>query len=151
MSKQVAEIDKFYIDLPDKEAFEISDNSQHNSHTSNNLKLNFDFLKEIANGDKSFMRDFLQTYVHEIEMAINDMNNYELSAESVEYKKVLHKIKPSLEMVGLLSLRTQVEHFEKQHLITSEDIKQINDTILPPMQNSLTIIEKILSRKEIEL
>lgn len=97
-------------------------------------------LKEMSRGNEEFVNRMLEIFTETTHQAIKDFEEA-LEADDVErINKVAHKIKPSIDNMGINSLKLTIRELEKFSPIHSTDVslkqlvKEVCDTLLVVME-----------------
>jgi PAS domain S-box-containing protein len=77
------------------------------------------YLMKFSNGDKSFVRDVLTTFLKDAPDAINKLEKFLSEGNSLEAANILHRFKPNLETLGLQNLRNDAIFLENELKDTS--------------------------------
>lgn len=113
-----------------------------------NEKINLEYLKEISDGDDSFVEDMIQSFITQTPRMFSEMEEFINYDDYTAAAKQAHKIKPTFEYVGLTETRNKVEILEYA-LKNGEEknviVKMVND--LKPLVESATKELKKLTRK----
>jgi hypothetical protein len=105
---------------------------------------NLSLLKEFADGDEEFMLEILGIYQGETPQAIQKIKALTASQEWEELRKVVHKLKSSLSMIGLndlLSIVTTMEQNIKEQ-INLEDLAGLSSQVIDQCQQSLPEVDQ---------
>lgn len=70
------------------------------------------YLKNVCNGDKTFMRDMVETFITNTPSAINEMQKWANRAEWLKVGQIAHRIKPSISFMGLEKLKPIIKNLE---------------------------------------
>ncbi|UII25240.1 ATP-binding protein [Fulvivirga maritima] len=70
------------------------------------------YLKSICDGDKTFMRDMIETFLMNTPPTINEMQKWINKAEWFKVGNLAHKIKPSITFMGIESLKPLIKNIE---------------------------------------
>ncbi|MBL3655695.1 PAS domain-containing hybrid sensor histidine kinase/response regulator [Fulvivirga sediminis] len=70
------------------------------------------YLKSICDGDKTFMRDMIETFLLNTPPTINEMQKWINKAEWLKVGHLAHKIKPSITFMGIDSLKPLIKNIE---------------------------------------
>ncbi|MTI20120.1 response regulator, partial [Fulvivirga sp. RKSG066] len=70
------------------------------------------YLGSICNGDKTFMREMVETFIANTPSAINEMQKWSHEAEWVKVGQTAHRIKPSIAFMGLESVKPIIKNIE---------------------------------------
>lgn len=85
--------------------------------------INLDFLTEISDGNEAFFNDFIHLFLKNAPLSITDMEQAFKNKEWETLRQAAHKIKPSLNYVGLKEISkaaARVEEFAKKMMQLDE-------------------------------
>lgn len=74
--------------------------------------INLEYLSTICNGDKTFMKEMVDTFVQNTPSAVNEMQKWSHATEWGKVGRIAHKIKPSIGFMGISSLKSTVIDLE---------------------------------------
>ncbi len=92
-------------------------------------------LRTISSGDELFFHEMITLFIDQSESAVQDIKHEFASGNHAKVVGILHKIKPSVMVMGVNSVAEMIQQIE--HLEFSENNK-------PTLTSLLTNIEKIL-------
>lgn len=103
---------------------------------------NFYNLKNIqilSRGDKDFMRKMLSIFIGQTETTIPLIQKAFDEKNYAEIAKLIHKIKPSIQAIGITSIESEVKQLE---LITIEQNKELPDlySLFEKIKQTLEIV-----------
>ena len=84
----------------------------------------------------------MEIYIEEVNEALVIISKSLKDENVTSFKKVIHKIKPSLEMVGLLDIKTKIETYEQGEASLTK-MKHLCEAILPSVKDSVEIVETL--------
>lgn len=102
----------------------ISNNEKHSSERITNLT----FLKEMSDDSDSFVNDFIILFLQNAPESLQSMQNHSKNKNWEQLRQVVHKIKPSLNYIGLKEIYTlsaTVEDYCRQGI----HLDEINDMV----------------------
>lgn len=114
----------------------------------NNALLNYDRLKELYGDDKEYATIMIQTFLDEVVPDFAIMNEIVAQQDTKALIKYIHKLKPTLGMVGLISLEVQMKQFEikvKQES-TINILQPLWNNFQQGMENAVPLLEAELQR-----
>lgn len=79
---------------------------------SPNTLIDLSYLENISGGDKTFMREMIETFITNTPQAINEMEKWSHQAEWHKVGQTAHRIKPSIGFMGLKELKPTVQLIE---------------------------------------
>jgi len=90
----------------------------------NEEKVNYDFsnLISISKGDDEFVEKMISLFIRQTSQACDDISNFISENNFNEVHKLIHKIKPNIEFMGITSIMNQVKELE----ILSKDPNDID-------------------------
>ena len=112
------------------------------------IELNRACLNELYGDDKDYAADMFRTFLSEVVPDFNSLADLIKSNERESLAKAVHKLKPTLGMVGLTELEKRMFDFEDRIRQPSE-IKELLDTwknIFKDINQSLPIIRNELAK-----
>lgn len=100
-----------------------SDNTDEKIETLYSLEK----LEDIARGNQDFMKRMIKTFIQQAEKTMGEMKEALSAKDFVKIGKVAHRIKPNLEMMGVVSLHNQVRSLEGcvAQSITEQEIEKL--------------------------
>ena len=83
-------------------------------------KINLTYLKQIADGNESFVIEMIEMFLNKTPEAIQEMNRHYTSRNWEEFKKIAHRIKPSFGYMGMPEIQKSLswlENLEEKELL----------------------------------
>ena len=115
----------------------------------NNVKLNYDLSNIIAlsRGDNKFVEKMIELFIKQTIEACTDLDYYVSKNNFNEISKIIHKIKPNIEFMGITSIMDQVRELEKlsQNSNDIDRIKFLVTEIITKLNDAITEL-KIIKR-----
>lgn len=74
--------------------------------------IDLSYLKKISNNDKEFLKEIINSFLHNTPKAIHDIKTYLQSKNWVKMEEQIHKIKPTLTMIGMPRAREKAVEIE---------------------------------------
>lgn len=113
------------------------------------IKIDLQYLQEFSGGDLYFIRDMLETFMHEAPATFVRVQ-HEFAAQNwdVVYKGI-HKIKPSFLMLGLQKQYDQAAKAESEirsNAFDLKELKQIVDELQQDTQSIIPVIQRTLNQ-----
>lgn len=71
------------------------------------------YLKKVAEGSDEFIKEMISAFLIQTPQIIKDMNRYLNEKKWTELRGVAHKIKPSVDFMGLSNIKETVKNIEK--------------------------------------
>jgi CheY-like chemotaxis protein/anti-sigma regulatory factor (Ser/Thr protein kinase) len=106
-------------------------------------------LRSISNNNKEFMAEMIALFIHESEEAIERILIAQTLSDYTTIRKIVHKIKPSVDVIGIASIAKEIKQIEE----TSEDdidnnlFAELINTILKVLKDAISQIKsEILSK-----
>ncbi|MBI1836755.1 MAG: Hpt domain-containing protein [Flavobacteriia bacterium] len=90
-------------------------------------KTDLTFLVELSEGSNEFVREMVEEFLLQLPDTISKMQEYLDDKKWIELRNVAHKLKPSLDFMGLLSIKEIVKTLEKNC------VDQVNLELVPGM------------------
>ncbi len=94
--------------------------------TANMSEINTNHLHELYGGDETYIREMIQSFMDDIVPDFIEIDQLFLNQNQDTLAKALHKVKPTLGMVGLSNLEAQLKSIEQE--IQTSDIKSVAKT-----------------------
>ena len=94
------------------------------------------YLQSVSNGDQNFVKEMISTLKHSIPLTIKEVRHAAKEKHWSTLGKALHKISPSLSMIGLDQVKTEASRImddikkNQNHDSIPEKVERICDTIL---------------------
>jgi signal transduction histidine kinase/DNA-binding NarL/FixJ family response regulator len=96
--------------------------------------IDLSYLEEIAEGNSEFVRKMISAFLNQAPGMLNDMKKFTAEKRWKELRGVSHKIKPSLDFVGIHSLKETVGNLEKY------SAEESNLELIPGMVKEVNLI-----------
>jgi CheY-like chemotaxis protein len=93
------------------------------------VKVDLSYLKTIMSGNTDFIRDIVATFLNSMPQSVEEIRQLTKSGEWEKVSRAIHKIKPSLTMMGLQELGLHVFEIE-EGIRLEQDLKVIAQQIL---------------------
>lgn len=94
-------------------------------------RIDLEYLHEISDGDNEFLRDLLESFVNQTPAMVAELLALIKNEDWDAVAQRAHKLKPTFEYVGLISIRENMEYIEKT-------IKKNGDlSLIPGMVDNL--------------
>jgi HPt (histidine-containing phosphotransfer) domain-containing protein len=89
------------------------------------------YLKNISNDNRKFIDDMVAAFLESIPKSIEEIKTNAKAAEWMDLARAIHKIKPSLTLIGL--------HSSKEKALMVEDLAKHQKTVdrIPSLANDL--------------
>ncbi|MBI3510682.1 MAG: PAS domain S-box protein [Bacteroidetes bacterium] len=85
-----------------------------NPLSTSETNIDLTYLEQIAEGNHEFVKKMLETFLKQTPVMLEDMWKYVNEKKWKELSGVAHKMKPSLDFIGIHSLKTTVADLEKK-------------------------------------
>lgn len=108
--------------------------------SNGNKHIDLSYLKEIAEGNKDFMRKMIRAYLSQTPVMLEDMTRSISGKKWNDLRGIAHKMKPSLDFVGIHSIKQTVKDIEKfsqeeSHLeLLPEMVEEVKNTCTRAME-----------------
>ena len=99
------------------------------AQSSNTSVIDLSYLNSICHGDKAFITEMVNTFLANTPAMINQMQNWSNQANWTMVYKIAHKMKPSIDFMGIEKAKILVKEIEnsgKQNIKTDSIPEQIN-------------------------
>jgi len=70
-------------------------------------------LEELSHGDKDFIKKMLELFIEQATQTINEIKNAYTNDQMEQVKKIAHRIKPSIDTLGIILLKEDIRDIEK--------------------------------------
>lgn len=93
----------------------IESNAKSMSQIQNTAKPCFDLsgLHEISQGDQGFIKKMLELFIEQASLTIIEMRSAYTNNNFTQVKKIAHRIKPSIDSLGIVQLKEEIRDIEK--------------------------------------
>lgn len=98
-----------------------------------NKLFNLDSLKKISNGSEEFIKKMLQLFINHCPNQAQEIKTHYNDGNLIEMSKVAHSLKPTIDQLGIESLKAPIREVEK---LGKEENKSIQ------LQQLVNLIEK---------
>lgn len=117
-------------------------------NTNSSSLLNYDRLNELYGDDKEYAADMIQTFFDEVLPDFTIIDELLIQNDLDAVAEHIHKVKPTLGMVGLTDLEEQIKEFEiKVKIETNTDnLKPAWNDFQIQLKNVLPILQKELQK-----
>ena len=107
---------------------------------------NLTTIEEISGGSREFMRDMMQLFIETMPKLADDMVNSLNSGNWAGVKSVAHQVKPTMELMGVTSLKDDVVVIEKN----AQNLTDL-DIIPALVEKFYAVIQKIVEALKTEI
>lgn len=118
---------------------EINDQAPKTFTSNGNQKLidevplvDLEFLKKMSRGNKVFVMNMIEMFYSTSQPLIEQIKFYQKNNEIVKLRKTIHKMKPSVDSMGMKTLKELFIKIEND--IDSENLIEVNDNINEAMK-----------------
>ena len=88
----------------------ITENLQNNILKKNNkLLYNLKQLNLLANNNDQFVKNMILLFIDETEIALKEITEAQEKLQSEVIRKVIHKMKPSIETMGITTIKQEIK------------------------------------------
>jgi HPt (histidine-containing phosphotransfer) domain-containing protein len=117
-------------------------------NTNSSSLLNYDRLNELYGDDKEYAADMIQTFLDEVLPDFTIIDELFIQNDLDAVAQQIHKVKPTLGMVGLTDLEEQIKEFEiKVKIETNADnLKPAWNDFHIQLKKSLPLLQKELQK-----
>ena len=77
-------------------------------------KIDFSYLEKVSGNNKSFIREIAEAFIKSIPTSIQELDKHSENENWVELARVAHKIKPSITLLGVHSLKDKIVRLEDE-------------------------------------
>ncbi len=110
---------------------------------NNHTLVDFKRLKEFLNGNDTILTSTLKAIKETFQECLSDLHKIAKEEDNDNLKRVIHKLKPNLEMIGSIYLHETSLRLEKSSL-NGEQGREDLDTVIRGMKRILVIIDDYL-------
>lgn len=96
-------------------------------------------LTTMCGGDPQFMRDFIKLFVDTTPASIEQIKTLRQTQNWVEIGEILHKIKPTVELFGMMHIHNEIKLAEQagRYGKNLDQLENWLDFILPNLEESI--------------
>jgi CheY-like chemotaxis protein len=94
------------------------------------------YLMQVSEGSQEFMKKMITAFLLQTPQMLEDMTKFMEGKKWSDLRAVVHKMKPSIDFVGLRSIRETIQNLEKY------SAEEINLELIPEMIHEVKIICK---------
>jgi PAS domain S-box-containing protein len=100
-------------------------------------------LREVSHGDEEFIKKMLQLFTEQASLTIEEIKNAYSANQMEQVKKIAHRIKPSIDTLGIVALKDDIRDIEKNADAygQSEKLSQLIDKVETILTNTLDEIK----------
>lgn len=123
-------IDLVYPELRQTKAELVEEKKPVQEEKKEQRLTNLDFLRSLSENNNSFFKDFIELFLNQTPPAIDELKKYLAEKNWEMIRQAAHKMKPSLNYIGLKALHETVanlESFAKQQINLDEFPEMINE------------------------
>lgn len=111
-----------------------------------NTKLNLSSLKEMISGDMAFFKDLIQTILDTLPVELTRLGDALAESDAVMATKVLHKIRPSIDYLGIPELSR-----ERHWLHSQAEAAKVDDDYISRVAEFNAWVKQVLAKLEKEV
>jgi HPt (histidine-containing phosphotransfer) domain-containing protein len=97
---------------------------------------NLDELRAISGGDKRFMKEMVDLFITQTEASLHDIEKLRHDKDYPKLFSALHKMKPSVQVLGLKNIYSLIENAEKM---------KVSGVVPEAIDNQISEIRKLLT------
>ena len=94
---------------------------------------NLNYLREASAGNEGFIKEMIGIFLKQTPEFIKQLDHYGQDQNWSEFRKVMHKLKPTIFMMGIHSMKPVIKEIEQ----CSKDLKNIAS--LPELLTNLSL------------
>lgn len=79
-----------------------------------NAIIDLSYLERVSDGNKAFIRELMQTFLESMPKSINEIHALARDGDWPQLAKAVHKIKPSITMMGIHTLKEKIVLLEQE-------------------------------------
>lgn len=92
-------------------------------------RINLKYLEQVSQGDRAFIEQMVQTIREALPRSGQDLKNAQKEKATEVVLRILHRLKPSFDMLGLTDLRTEAQLLE-EHIANGKDFSEIEHRLV---------------------
>lgn len=100
-------------------------------------------LEDIAKGNKKFIDKMLRLFIEQVPDSVGEIKEAYLRADFEKIQKTAHKIKPTIDIMGIVSLKEDIRDIEKNAKIYKSS--ELLETLIRRLDKE---IEKVVENLE---
>lgn len=130
---------------PDK-SLKDAEPAKINSQADQSSLVDLSYLRNVSNNDPEFIREMINTFLESMPKTINEIQTYTEAKDWNNLGKSIHKIKPSLTMMGMPSLKALAIEMEQQ-CKTQSDLSTMDERtnlLTVQLTEALKDLEKVI-------
>lgn len=121
----------------------------NNREVVNERVTNLEYLTNVCDGDKVFMRDMIETFITNTPSTINEMQKWINKADWKKIANLAHKLKPSITFMGIESLKSVIKKIEdyghENH--NTDEIPRLVATLSEKCQLAFRELHEVLEKE----
>jgi HPt (histidine-containing phosphotransfer) domain-containing protein len=106
------------------------------------MTLNLDYLKEISGGDRTFEKSILEALIETAPELISNVENGVKLNDYIIVRESMHKVKPSLLILGLTDLHALTQTTEKT-ILANQSLEGMEENIHTFLKSIYNVIGEI--------
>ncbi len=104
-------------------------------------------MEEITGGDKAMILEMLDLFIRDIPVQVNKIQEFYESSDLVSIGKEAHKLKPTLQYIGLTGMFEDIKEVEKISK-TNENVEKLAGLVKNLNAASLACLPALKAKKE---
>ncbi len=85
--------------------------------------IDLSYLNKVSNGDQNFIREMTAAFLESTPKALDDLGTQLLERNWSQLAKVVHKIKPSVTLLGIHSLKEKIIQLEQEAILGTNEVQ----------------------------
>ena len=94
--------------------FHVLESSNNKANVAHVDKIDFSYLEKVSGNNKEFIREIAEAFIKSIPTSIEDLDKNSENENWIELARVAHKIKPSITLLGVHSLKEKIVKLEDE-------------------------------------
>jgi PAS domain S-box-containing protein len=94
--------------------FHVLEASNNKAPVSRVDKIDFSYLEKVSGNNKEFIREIADAFIKSIPTSIEELDKNSETEDWIELARVAHKIKPSITLLGVHSLKNKIVKLEEE-------------------------------------
>jgi len=94
--------------------FHVLEASNNKAPVSRVDKIDFSYLEKVSGNNKEFIREIADAFIKSIPTSIEELDKNSETEDWIELARVAHKIKPSITLLGVHSLKNKIIKLEEE-------------------------------------
>ncbi len=111
------------------------------------MNIDLSYLEDITGGDRAVILEMLDLFIRDIPIQIQKIHNHYQSSEMIEMGKEAHKVKPTLQYIGLSNMFEDIKAIE-QIVKTGENKASLEEIISRLQSATEECVPALIAKRE---